>query len=59
MLTTAFDTRLPPYRLSPPTDPLDRARRLAVEADAELSAGHYAAAERLAWRAADLRGAVQ
>ncbi len=32
------------------------ARHLDREADAELSQGHHAAAERLAWRAAELRG---
>lgn len=36
--------------------PLDLARRLDREADAELGMGHHAAAERLATRAAELRG---
>ena len=34
----------------------DHARHLDRQADAELFAGHHAAAERLAWRAAELRG---
>ena len=36
--------------------PLDLAQRLLREADIELFAGHHAAAERLAHRAAELRG---
>lgn len=36
--------------------PLDMARRLDREADAELGLGHHGAAERLAARAAELRG---
>ncbi len=35
------------------------ARRLEVLADCELQHGHVAAAERLAWRAAELRGGGQ
>jgi hypothetical protein len=35
------------------------ARRLDMLADFELQAGHHAAAERLAWRAAELREAVR
>ena len=38
--------------------PLDLALRLMREADVELFAGHHAAAERLAHRAAELRGWV-
>lgn len=36
----------------------DRARRLDMEADAELQLGHHARAEYLALRAAELRGAA-
>ena len=39
-----------------PMLPAILARHLDREADAELSQGHHAAAERLAWRAAELRG---
>ena len=39
-----------------PQPSLDLALRLMREADAELFAGHHAAAERLAHRAAELRG---
>ena len=35
---------------------MELARHLDREADVELSQGHHAAAERLAWRAAELRG---
>ena len=36
--------------------PLDQVRRLNLEADVELQRGHHAAAERLAFRAAQLQG---
>ncbi len=45
-----------PNPISLPRPPLDLALRLLREADAELFAGHHAAAERLAHRAAALRG---
>ena len=35
------------------------ARRFDLEAGVELAHGHYAAAERLSWRAAELREAAQ
>ena len=35
---------------------LDQVRRLNLEADVELQRGHHAAAERLAFRAAQLQG---
>jgi hypothetical protein len=38
---------------------VDQARRLAFEADLELQRGHHAAAERLAFRAAELQGLAQ
>ncbi len=43
----------PQPRLLPP---MDRARRLNLEADVEMQRGHHDAAERLARRAAELRG---
>ena len=47
-------------RMSPaislPLLSMDQARRLLLESDAEMQAGHHAAAERLAHRAAELRG---
>lgn len=45
-----------PYPIRLHVQPLDLAQRLLREADAELFAGHHAAAERLAHRAAELRG---
>ncbi len=35
---------------------MDQIRRLDLEADIELQRGHHSAAERLAFRAAELRG---
>ena len=39
-----------------PLPPMDLARRLLLEADVELQAGHHEAGERLAHRAMQLRG---
>ena len=40
---------------APAISPVIRARLLDLEAGAELAQGHVAAAERLAWQAAELR----
>ncbi len=45
--------------LSPPDHRTIQARRLDLAADCLLQAGHRAAAETLAWRAAAMREAVQ
>ena len=42
--------------ISLPLLSMDQARRLLLESDAEMQAGHHAAAERLAHRAAEMRG---
>ncbi len=62
--TIARRANLPPGRdatsrgmtTAPLTLPMDQARRLDLEADAELQHGHIARAEHLARQAAALRG---